>query len=92
MEELVATEGAEGTCLLFRCSACKRVFTPPPAPRGARLWSADEARVRVTAEFIEHVQGRHAGEKPLPTLESIGNLKLATDSRAQPSPLLSPQG
>ena len=59
--------------------------------RGARPWSADEAKVRVASEFVEHVQARHAVEKRA-ALELIEKARLAGGKKVERSPLLRLQG
>jgi hypothetical protein len=43
----------------FKCSACDQLFSPPPALRGARPWTPDEAKRELAAEFSERVEKAH---------------------------------
>jgi hypothetical protein len=60
-------------------------------PRGSRPWSADEAKVRLAAEFVERVQARHAVERES-ALELVENAELAAGSKVGQRPLLRLEG
>ena len=53
-----------GERMTLKCSDCDQIFSPPPVPRGARLWTADEATVKLAAEFREHVEKVHLPARP----------------------------
>lgn len=54
MPKLIPTNGEH-----FKCSACEQIFSPPPVPRGARPWTADEAKAKLAGQFREHIEKAH---------------------------------
>lgn len=71
----------------FRCPVCNCAFEAPPAPRGARPWTAEEARVRIDAQFRTHLQDRHPIEQGFAV--EAGN-ELSPARKGPPCPLPGP--
>jgi len=46
----------------YKCSDCGCLFEAPSPPRGARPWTAEEARVKVDSAFREHAQRCHTSQ------------------------------
>jgi len=55
----MVTNRIAGEGMTLKCSDCDQLFLPPPVPRGARPWRADEARAKLAAEFREHTEKIH---------------------------------
>lgn len=60
MAELTVARYFRGGLAAFRCPVCNCLLEVPAPPRGARPWTADEARIRIDAQFKAHLQDRHA--------------------------------
>jgi len=64
MPTLVVADHVAGAPIAFTCSDCDEVFFPPPAPRGARPWTPEEARAKLAGQFQEHIDKTHHQVKP----------------------------